>query len=136
MLVADKAKPASGRALAALAEGLLRQRKVAILRMVPRAISVSRRRWQPSPLPLLPPSRSARPPLLKVGDAGVSAGRRSCQRTSTAHPLPPPEQKPALFQASPVGAEPGAPAHLLLNLLPFLEDLRDYKFPSFAKEAW
>lgn len=45
-------------------------------------------------------------------------------------------QRPQLCVAVPVAASGAAPAHLLLNVLPFMEDFRDYKFPSFTKKAW
>lgn len=45
-------------------------------------------------------------------------------------------QRPQLCVAVPVAASGAAPAHLLLNALPFMEDFRDYKFPSFTKKAW
>ncbi|PSC68101.1 ATP-dependent DNA helicase 2 subunit KU80 [Micractinium conductrix] len=38
--------------------------------------------------------------------------------------------------ATPVAATAAAPAHLLLNTLPWMEDVRAYTFPSFSKEAW
>lgn len=44
--------------------------------------------------------------------------------------------QPLLYLASPVAGSAGAPPHLLLNQLPFMEDVRDYKFPSFGKKSW
>ncbi|KAI7840633.1 hypothetical protein COHA_005655 [Chlorella ohadii] len=83
VLLADKAKEASGVAFAALVQAMLNQGQHAVLRLV----------------------RTAR-------------------------------ERPQLCVAVPVAASGAAPAHLLLNVLPFMEDFRDYKFPSFTKKAW
>lgn len=83
VLVADKAREASGVAFAALVTAMLNQGQHAVLRLV----------------------RTAR-------------------------------ERPQLCVAVPVAASGAAPAHLLLNVLPFMEDFRDYKFPSFTKKAW
>ncbi|PRW50808.1 ATP-dependent DNA helicase 2 subunit KU80 [Chlorella sorokiniana] len=45
-------------------------------------------------------------------------------------------ERPQLCIAAPVAASGAAPAHLLVNVLPFMEDFRDYKFPSFTKKSW
>ncbi|KAL4443268.1 hypothetical protein ABPG75_011005 [Micractinium tetrahymenae] len=43
---------------------------------------------------------------------------------------------PKLFVASPVAGTAAAPPHLLLNVLPYMEDCRDYRFASFQKDKW
>ena len=67
-----------------------------------------------------------------------AAPRSATRHTRLAGTSPPPahEQRPELFLASPVPAGATSAPHLLLNALPFMEDLRDYRFPSFTKKSW
>ena len=147
MLVADKARGASGVALAALVQAMLAQGQHAVLRLVRTqrevggegagagmgGVAGGRQSRAAAPLHWCM-AAEARP----TADLWLNFSSCSHSRPAPPRPAPPRRQpqRPQLLLGVPVAASGAAPAHLLLNVLPFMEDVRDYKFSSFTKKAW
>ncbi|EFN56898.1 hypothetical protein CHLNCDRAFT_144569 [Chlorella variabilis] len=71
-----------------------------------------------------------------VAMAALVAGMRRQRQKAILRWVAKAYSRPELFLASPVPAGATSAPHLLLNALPFMEDLRDYRFPSFTKKSW